>query len=866
MNLTLPRYSCSLVLPQLHFTYLQKQFHDTVKLMEFFANFNKFLLNKRENLKYLQVRPLDFEPGVRRSRSLDLEEHTPATLSRLRWVFAIECVRKVIRQRKDRSVNLFVMPEGIRNYYEEQFKMLHRKLKKAIEFSSEEQQCYDRTIYIVPLHDLYDWTRQVLRVIKNEEERKTQQTQKKGLFSWFSGKAAAPEEVKEDYESLFKEIGQEIDTSELEAPNDYVWLVVDFELTSGMLALRKIKANGLGLEGLNFCIGNVKCSVTAAAEAYNLAFCIEDCRFECLTEEFPEPFLEKAAETENILQVQYRYKPAGSLYHSHLAFSSRSFTFIYTPKSISMLVSFFVVPNAQESFKAAAWDRWQEIQDSTQGTLTDLLHSEVKVLIELDIEAPVLVLPIDQGSFALSLGNLKMSNEESQDSLHERFSTSLTSVAFFYNSLKQGRIDVIPEFSIQMTAGFLKKKISKKKAKLRVTQYDTVPDITISCTLPELRCHLAPSVYSRLLNIREYIQLDNEVWTGVSREEVLSCAVLAANVQRQGTSVKSWQENEAIISKSYVYFFLPDNTPTSYFWLKDCSVRDASSELQVANALKISNRYGECVLAFETRPEAQMWIRTIGEMVTELATGTSAAIDNDHLKNLIKGTKMVLKADIVLHQFVMRLSNEQREEWFEYRSTDITSEITARPYDQQVKASMHTITIIDLLKPADHPFRLIADTDSGTSLIDIDYKSASQRSPVYEGEDVVLYVKLRQLELNWNPDLVTSLLNFLDFAKSKHSQNAPIQTVGRLQPKHILLKLDVTVDSIALHFNVLENRVRLATVLLEGLTTQFLVKNSGYYWVGDLHNMTVSDMTQYPELALLRPLSSITPFVLISVQ
>jgi hypothetical protein len=473
---------------------------------------------------------------------------------------------------------------------------------------------------------------------------------------------------------------------------------------------------------------------------------------------------------------------------------------------------------------------------------------------------------MSEGMFALSLGNLKMSNEGAAEGLHEVYSTHVTSVAVFYQS-PEGRIDIVPEFSIKLVCGFLKAKIRKKKAKLRVTSYDCVPDVTVSCTLPELRCYLAPSVYTKLLNIKEHLQLDSEAWPQTSREEVLSTAVLVANVQRQGQSVKSWSENEAIVSKSYIYFF-QDDVAEAYFWLKDCAVQAASAELKVPNAIKISNRYGECVLAFASRAEAYLWVRTIGDLVSDLTTSTSAAVDNDSLNNLIKGSKMLLKADFVVQQFVLRLSNEQLQEWFEYKSTELTSEVTARPYDQVVKASMHSITIVDMLKATTHPFRLIADTERSSSLIDVLYKSARPGSPSYEGQDVSVTVQLRKLELNWNPDLFTSLLNFLDFAKARrHSQHEVNKTtVGRLQPSHVLLSLSITVGSVVLHLNVLENRVRLATVLMEGLETQILIRNSGYYISGDLQNLTVNDTTQYPELALLRPLSSIKPFTLFSVQ
>jgi hypothetical protein len=44
------------------------------------------------------------------------------------------------------------------------------------------------------------------------------------------------------------------------------------------------------------------------------------------------------------------------------------------------------------------------------------------------------------------------------------------------------------------------------------------------------------------------------------------------------------------------------------------------------NVLRLQNRFGDCVLSFETDEEMTAWQRALGELIDEMSSSTSAAI------------------------------------------------------------------------------------------------------------------------------------------------------------------------------------------------------------------------------------------------
>lgn len=75
---------------------------------------------------------------------------------------------------------MFKMPNDLKRFYETNYKILHRKLKKKGFLSDQSDILYKKIIFISNLEDLRKWTDQVLTVLDREEKSKAIQAQNKG--------------------------------------------------------------------------------------------------------------------------------------------------------------------------------------------------------------------------------------------------------------------------------------------------------------------------------------------------------------------------------------------------------------------------------------------------------------------------------------------------------------------------------------------------------------------------------------------------------------------------------------------------------------------------------------------------------------
>ena len=222
-----PLYTVLIDLPEVTLRYHQEQFHDTVKLIEYFTEYKKFLL-KAENIKKFKI----FSPV----------EKTPRNL----WKFAISSVIRTIRQRKDRTFDYFLMPIRVKKMLEQNFKMIHRKRLRGTELTEEEISRYDQTIYITELTDLFEWTSHVLSVVDNEK------TPKKSWFSFWNKE----DEAEGDYDEIFRDIKNTVIVEQY--PRDYVWVDFAFQLQKGVLELVKSSSESLKFQCTDFSVSVLK--------------------------------------------------------------------------------------------------------------------------------------------------------------------------------------------------------------------------------------------------------------------------------------------------------------------------------------------------------------------------------------------------------------------------------------------------------------------------------------------------------------------------------------------------------------------------------------------------------------------------------
>jgi hypothetical protein len=190
----------------------QKQFHDSIKLVEYITKYSKFIMKREQKKQFLA-----HSPFCRSAKNL--------------WIFAIDCVRKTLKSKKNRTVDYFALSERQIDYNKENFLIVHRCLKRGEEIDAESRKLYDRIIYISKMQDLYEWNAQVLTEIEQETRRSSERGWLRLLpFGW--GRSKRLEDM--------------IDPKEVEDPGSlpvsYVWLDFGFLLHSGCVSISKHKA------------------------------------------------------------------------------------------------------------------------------------------------------------------------------------------------------------------------------------------------------------------------------------------------------------------------------------------------------------------------------------------------------------------------------------------------------------------------------------------------------------------------------------------------------------------------------------------------------------------------------------------------
>ncbi|CAG9311707.1 VPS13_6 [Blepharisma stoltei] len=849
-NFQRPRYSINLIMPEITTHYHQRQFHDSVKLFEFFTEHNKFLL-KIENKK--------------KFRSLSPIERNPRNL----WKFAISCIIKTIKQRKNRAIDYFKTPISIKSFYEEQFKMLHRKLKKKGSLPIEKQELYNKIIYVNKFEDILEWTLHVLSVIERESKIQEEKPKKKG--GWFGflgkGKDASPKEDEEEtYAEIFANLGEVDEAAPELAPKDYIWLFIDFQLLKGTFELSKTRNTLLGeiKETLEFTYDNFHFNSamrmnggTISSEISNLSLISYDgdAHFMICQKLQPNdlPFL----------QIQTEIKPLDEDVSARVNFLSQPLEVNYNPQAVSKIISFFVVPDVQQSAKTAAWDTLQGLQDSTQETLTDLLYGEAKYRVNIQASGPRVRIPspTGQGSFLVSLGDVCLTNDPKiQNDNYEEFNLSVSSIELQFKTPDQTSIDVISKCEIYTSLSLLKTKYKKRK-EYGLFQED-MPDVKLSGELPNLRVFLSPSIYHQLLRIGDSFKLEGSQASSITleKEQIMNSAVYSSFLQKQGRNVQSWHKFFGILSGGYIYFFRNENDliADSYFYIKDSNILMMKDP---PNSLKLQNRYGECFISFNSLEVLTKWREALNQQILEIMSYRSASIMTDNRKS----NYVYANFQLAIPTISLKLTNEEYVVLSELKLQEIVLGTSLRPYDLSLNMKLQSMEIVDLQrhKGSSHMTILCRSLDDENGLIDMNLLVLGNNSPLFRDQDIEIILKLGSVELNWNPDILGSMINFFEFAEYSDPSAVLEDTQEILKPDHVLANLRIEVKSIDLYLNVVERSLSIALASAVDFHTNVLIRNGGYEWNGVLGNLEISDLTNYPQTAVYQ---QIKPFRLFSVR
>jgi ribosomal protein L31 len=706
-------------------------------------------------------------------------------------------VIKTIRIRRFKCIPVFEMPVEMKARYKDVFKVLHHKIKKGTALSQQDSEKYDSIILHTPTLDLCKWTSQVLAVIDKESEIEEERKKKSsgGLLSYFWGSSKQAPPPSGDIANLFEEIETNEEISEILVPKEYITLQFHFTMEQGRVELKmKRREAGDIMEGLTLEYQNIEISLHTRTVGFDLFAKVQKCVF-FSWEEGAEPLIiaEKSAEvTDPLWTLDMKYQHPKLFETSNTKFISTPLMFYFEKQALRQVVSFFVIPHARDTFKTAAWDTLQEIQDSTQGRLTDILTSTSKHIIHLELSAPKLRIPAGSNAFMIDLGEINLNNDIS--SINESYETlSMQIGSLEMNYICNGfPLPVIPPFSINGNVSFI-----KSSHKLNCSG----AHIELDLDLPEFNLILSPITYSELLRLNSAFSLDDDIWNGVTtdKSQLIEKAELIDIIQKQGQNFKSWHQYFAILSGGYIYFFLDssDTYSTSHFYIKDCSIEEIRDENEPPNTMRLENRYGTCVLSFATEKDMNRWWKGVDDSIQKMKSTTSVAVNK---AEILSPDLKWLKLHFLVSELTFTLTNQRNDPWADLKILAFSSDMLFRPFDITGKVLVKSVWVEDARKESTFHFKTLATSkDTDTELINIDMEVCSPSSPLYNGSDAKVDLTFGELLLNWNPDLLTALFNFFEFSGYSVPQE-PVprktltnpNTIKQPNPDHILLDVRFT--------------------------------------------------------------------------
>ncbi|CAG9335795.1 VPS13_4 [Blepharisma stoltei] len=828
-----PQYKILLIFPDVKFVYKQNQFHDCVKLFEYFADFNQFIL-KIEHKKKFKA----WSPDIKNARNL--------------WQFAINCVLKSVKQKKNRAIDMFKLTKSKKDYYQEQFKMLSRELRQKGSLSKEKEDLYNKIIFISEYDDLSEWTNHVIAVVEHEEEAK-----KNKKTSWFSvfgkNKDKAKGNEEEKYEEIFKNVNSSASLQD-NIPPSYVWMKLDFELHQSSIEISKKNVKGEN-EKIVFVCQNLYYHLDMRRDGGDMSLNIHDLYLASIDENEEIIICKQLSQSETpFIRAAINLKPLDLDCAAYFAFRSQPFEVIYNSKALSRILSFFVVPSSHQAAKVIAGDILQSIADTSQETITDLLYGESKYIVNISACGPKLKFPSKNKVLIISLGDLDICTEDSsQDDYYSRYQCSLKSIEMVACS-KRVTTEIVSKFDIYTSIDFLKSKYQKRKKYGLFEQ--NVTSVKTKIQLPLLNITVSPAIYEQLLEVEKSIKLEDEAALCISTDkaEILKNSLLSSPLQKLGTNMQLWYNYHAVLSESYIYFFKDESdeiADTSYY-IKDCNLI-----LQEINKIKLENRYGECILCFSSPDLYEIWLKTLNKQISDLSSTKSAAVSlerarpGNHLANIV----------FFANEISCKLLDEEDYLLCEFKLSEIINEFNIRPYDVKILSKLQHFEMIGFKQNHSEEVETLAKSSDENELIGIEILVANSQSPYFKGEDISLTIRFGSLNVIFNPDLIRKIFWF--FTLTPKNEVKKSSKTASINPDHILCHTIIFINSISATLITNETPFPLALSNVQDLYLEIFIKNGSVSVIGSLKNLEISDLTNYPYTG---ELSSSMPSKLFSIR
>ncbi|CAI2385812.1 unnamed protein product [Moneuplotes crassus] len=633
---------------------LQKYQYDSIcKLAEVVGEYSKFQMLANSTKKFKFLRPIRGINSFKRENVLhDTEIMNENAV--MWWKYAIKSVIKQQREKRG-SMYEFRIPKSKKREYEVNFINQFQLYLKNEDY---DQDMLHHIIVAVDRVDLERWVTVITKMRIDDEEH---QKNEAGWFGFFKQKneenkndVLSSEEIDNMYQKLTDKFLENEDKEEIKDPSEIKNIELSVLVKKGGLNLIYNAVDiDLYFHHIGFNLkqyGNQQMVLDAQTRNFGLKM-DSDQHFE---------IIEKMDESEVFWEMTYLKNPVGSEIEHSLNLTINPIKMIYEGSFIKTLVKFFK-NETDLQIKEQATEKWADFKDGAGAQIQESIKAGGKE-IKICIYSPILLIPLiknDPNSemWAINLGNFVLESETPQDQ-YECYTFRISSMMMKFYKNYETWAEIEREAINQRkllkdsenlyysgSRGSLSSQSSNIKldhdhftlleefqigSKLAVNTGHTTPvgrgEVEIIAKISPVKFNLNDEIYNHVVNIHRCFAYEDpeEIVQGMilEKEKVMKKAKLISIVKKRGSNIKIFAKRYAIISGNYVYFYreTSDLLEEDNMFLKDAVILDISDKVGEKHALEIKSKFGEVIMAFNTKQDKDKWRCQIQKITIELNT------------------------------------------------------------------------------------------------------------------------------------------------------------------------------------------------------------------------------------------------------
>jgi hypothetical protein len=705
-------------------------------------------------------------------------------------------------------------------------------MKAELPLTDRETQAYDRIVYISKKKDLFEWVQQVNSSLADPTSKSS------SLYSRFMGLFRSAPEPTPEPTSL-----EALSVLSPEDPPGFDRIVIRSSLRTATFTI--VAPDMSFIHHMVLTSTALTSEYRAQKALMHLTMNAGGASLKAYDTSSNEFVGFSSTESRQLIELNYEaYAKVKSV-----AVRTAPVTYNYHPQITEVFIKFFSVDHTKESLNLAT-------QKNLETTLSvaEAFSTENTLILDIEIAASEFILPVGYGEVKMSTGKLTIRDAENTAE-YRRYEVILSDTRCLYCRDPQSEFPVLDRFELRVLFGHLKQKAASAK-------HASLATFIVEANLNKLALMMSTSVYASLISINKYLGLGVEDdQSFVSEEGSIAEPILETPVMSNHKYQMNFIKSYAKLTKTHIYLYNGPDGPQIYkYRIRSCIIAEVED---VSHCIELDDKRFKFRLSFNDARTARKWASKLTELVSQIEVLIKPR-KSQAAEPLAKGDSASFRGSFIMEAVELTITNEDKAAWLQLAVSSIRASTYMSSVHSSVDLTIGSLQALDFIVVEPRFQSLLELHPDMDKLMTVNVTWPDPAAHNYNDGDIQGRAVISGLKVNWNPETLSTLLDFFMVAGGKLEHE--VSNSVSMLPYHILMNFTLEVSLIDIYLNIDRSPISLVRCKLNGLSLNAEVKNCGTFVKGGLHGLEVFDLTNYPLTSIVKDFSKVEPFKVLSVS